>query len=197
MLSTTARKLGTLTFSNILDCAENKGIHFDPLTLTSQHVHFTGAMPIPYELYEPITADDEENGKICECDTPVITSFSPATIHAGTGEILTIIGQNFGTFNLQNSTVVFKNGDNDNDPEMEAGSKDFEWDGVLHWSDTKIEIKVPSTDKEAGAEKPASTGTIKVKNTCDVSDKSETKLQIPYAILNVRTGIFWQCSINV
>ena len=191
LLGSTARKLGRFTFSNVLDCEEEKGIGFNPKTITDQHLHNTGTMPFPLEQYDPVIASDTETGKICGCDKPIITSFSPSTIRAGTGEILTITGQNFGTFDLQNSTVMFKNGDDGSNVEyMEAGSKDFEWNGVVHWSDTKIEIKVPSTDKNAGAMRPAATGDIKVKNTCDMSDPSSQKLQIPYAVLNVRNGFF-------
>lgn len=185
-LSSIPRKLGTLTFQ-IIDCEEEKNLHFD-LTETSDHTHYTGAMPIPWELYDPVIANDEEKGKICGCTKPVITSFSPSIIHAGTGEILTITGQNFGNWDQLNCTVLFPNGDDGGSTMMEAGSKDFEWNNVIHWSDTEIQIKVPSTDKNQGADNPASTGKIQVKNECEISDKSSQSLQIPYAIMNARAS---------
>lgn len=190
-LSTTPQKLGILTFT-IDDCDENKGLSCDEVAMQSAGtVHFTGNMPIPWEVYDPIIASDEENGKICGCIKPEIESFTPAIIHAGTGEILTIKGKNFGTFAPTLSTVIFKNGDDNGMDEMEAGIKDFEWDQIIHWSDEEIKVKVPSTDKDGPLENPASTGRFKVKNKCgEISDPSLEKLQIPYAIFNNRNGIF-------
>jgi len=191
LLSTTPQKLGKLTFA-IENCDVDKGLSFDQVAMPNfSSVHYTGNMPIPWEAYDPIIANDEESGKICGCDTPIIESFTPAAIHAGTNEILTIKGENFGTFTPGICTVIFKNGDDNGMDEMEAGIKDFEWDGIVHWSNDKIEVKVPSTDKTGPTANPASTGKFKVKNKCgEISDPSPEKLQIPYALLNNRNGIF-------
>src|SRR5690606_8492996 len=88
LLSTVPQKLGKLTF-DILDCDEDKELSFDPIEMQSAGtIHYTGNMPIPWELYDPIIADDEENGKICGCSNPVITGFTPDNIPAGNGDIL-------------------------------------------------------------------------------------------------------------
>jgi len=196
VLSISPQKLGTLKFK-IVDCSQAKGISFDQAQMVSAGtVHYTGNMPIPWEAYSPIVAEDEENGQICGCGgDPVITSFETPhpnnVIHAGTGEILIIHGNNFGNWNSAECTVIFKNGDEGGAPdEIEAGAKDFEWDGVVHWSDDKIEIKVPSTDKNPGIKDPAESGTFKVKNACGTSEPSPEQLSIPYAIFNNRGGIF-------
>ena len=184
LLSTEPKKLGTLTFT-IADCEETKGLSFAPLTTDDNHTHFTGLTPIPNELYIPVIATDEEDGKICATAVPGITSISPLIIPAGNGDILTITGTGFGTFDPANSTVIFENGDDDVD-EMEAGESDFKWDGTIHWAETEIKIKVPSTDKNLDAKRPAATGKIKVKNVSGTSDPSSQTLQVPYAISNVR-----------
>ena len=189
-LGTSKIRLGTLTF-DIEDCGADKGIAFDQIGTIDfgNHIHYTGSMPVPNENYDPIIADDTETGKVCGCSKPIITSFSPSTIHAGTGEILTITGQNFGNFSQLESTILFPNGDDGGFSMMEAGMKDFEWNGVIHWSDTEIKIKVPSTDKNEGADNPACTGKFQVRNECDISDKSDDLL-ITYALLNARSGQF-------
>jgi hypothetical protein len=182
-LSTTPRKIGTLTF-NVKDCNQLKGLKFDQELSGLLHTYFDSDLI----LYDPVIMNDQENGKICGCDKPVVTSFSPTTIHAGTGEILTINGSNFGNWDQNLCTVKFPNGDDDGPTEMEAGMKDFEWDNIIHWTDTEIKIKVPSVDKIGLSQHPASTGKIKVKNQCDISNQSNDILQIPFAIFNVRPG---------
>lgn len=183
-LGTTPRKLGRLIF-NVINCAENKNLHFDQITVTSIHSHFTGILPFPWEYYSPVIADDEETGSICDCKKPKITSFSPQSIHGGVGEILTITGQDFGTF-TSSSTVLFKNGDATGPSEIEAGINDLNWDNVIHWTDTEIKIKVPGCDKFKGSSRPPSTGKFRIKNRCEVSEESGTKLDIPYSIFNYR-----------
>ena len=122
---------------------------------------------------------------------PQIETFYPNPIPAGTGEILTIEGSNFGEFNPNISTVIFVDGDNTSNGEMSAGPKDFEWDNIVHWTQDEIKIKVPSVDRDKNVLSPASTGKIKVKNAdSEISSPSQEKLNIPYSILNVRNGSF-------
>ncbi len=184
-LSTSPRKLGKLIFT-VNDCNADKNINFDQLTETSSHVHYTGNMPIPYEWYDPVIADDEEIGKICNCQKPIVSSFSPATIHGGLGEILTITGQNFGAFVPLKSTIIFNNADDVGSSESEAGVKDFYWDDMYHWTDTEIKIKVPGCNRDKGTAQPPATGKIKVKSLCDLSDVSNNNLNIPYTVFNYR-----------
>ncbi|MCB9327417.1 MAG: IPT/TIG domain-containing protein [Lewinellaceae bacterium] len=186
-LDQTPQKIGKITFTvDPSKCSQLLGLAFNIETIFGINTHYTGTMPIPNEYYSPVVIDDEENSSICGCmDKPEITSFSPTTIHAGTGEILTITGSKFGNWDETKCTVIFPNGDADGG-DTEAGIKDFEWDGIIHWSDTEIKIKVPSTDKNSGTSRPASTGKIKIKNQCGTSNQSSTVLQIPYSIFNYR-----------
>lgn len=187
VLSTAPRKLGTLKFT-IVDCDEDKGLSFDPITTSSDHTHYTGNMPIPYELYDPIIADDEETGKICGCSTPEITGFTPDNIPAGNGDILTITGQNFGVHSPAESNVWFKNGDDGSDTWMRAHPvRDFLWDNIIHWTDTEIQVRVPSVDAEQSIRKPAASGKFKVENACG-EDESDEILTIPYAVMNRRSS---------
>lgn len=185
--------LGTLTFC-IQECDEEMGLAFnEDTTDPNNHVHYTGTKPIPYETYSPVNIEDEENGKICDCPLPVITAFGPQTIHAGTGEILTITGENFGEFDPAICTVIFRDGDsqvNNANAIMRAGEKDFEWNGVIHWTDEEIQVKVPSVDRDELVKKPASSGKINVVNDCGKSEHSDNSLLIPYGILNYRSASF-------
>lgn len=185
-LNTTPRKMGNMTFK-IINCDVQKNLSFDPLTNSPNHNHYTGVLPLQYEVYNPVIATDEETGTICGCKKPKITSFSPLSIHGGLDEILTINGTDFGSYSPPHCKVVFKNGDDDsNKKEILNGTDDLKWDGVYHWSDTKIQLKVPSTDFLPGTSSPASTGKIKVRNICDESDESNSILEIPYSIINFR-----------
>jgi hypothetical protein len=186
VLSTQARIIGTLTFS-IINCNEEKGINFNEETLISQHIHYVGEnSPSGWgELYNPVIATDQENGKICGCDKPVITSFSPTTIHAGTGEILTINGSNFGNYGFLASTVFFRDGDGNGISDMETAPVYFNWDNIVHWNDNQIQLRVPSVGLNSFFKKPASSGQFKVKNKCSEIGLSPDILEIPYSILNV------------
>ncbi len=191
-LGTTPQKLGTLRF-DIIDCDKEKELHFEPLTETSDHIHYTGAMPIPWELYDPVIAEDEETGTICGCSKPTITSFegpnanNPNVIHGGVGEILTIKGNNFGTYVPIESTVIFKNGDDMGPSEIEVGVSDFKVNNVIEWTDTQIKLILPGCDKSKGVDQPPSSGRFKVRNPCDVSDESPNPIDIPYSVYTFRS----------
>lgn len=185
-LSTTPISLGKMTF-DILNCEAQKGISFDPITETSDHTHYTGNLPIPYELYSPVVADDQENGKICGCSTPVITDFYPKTIHAGNEEILTITGSNFGSYKPLFSTVKFRDGDVENDY-MFTTEPYFKWDNITHWTDTEIKVKVPSQTIDQTFHNPAASGKFKVINHCLEESTSGSELTIPYSLINIQEG---------
>jgi len=186
-------RLMTITIP-IISCNGDIELAFNSVTedpeINTNGYFLDGAMPIPLIKYNPVIADDTENGSACACEKPVITGLMPIEIPAGTGDILTITGDHFGAFDPDVCTVLFKNGDEDpGDPDMiEAGAKDFEWDNVIHWTNTEIQIRVPSTDKHEGAKDPASTGKIVVRNSCEDSHKSNEKLFIPYALMNYRAS---------
>lgn len=195
IVSTTPVKIGTLNFTNILDCNQPKGLNFNSsLTETvGFHDHYTGLIPIPLEFYDPISADDFQGGSICGCSQPVINSFSPSTIIAGSGDILTITGENFGIYNASSSRVRFRNGDeggigasgNDNNW-APASFLDFVQDGITKWTDTEIQVRVPSATGGNSIKDPACSGRFEVRNACGLEDESDDNLIIPYAVFNVR-----------
>lgn len=148
--------------------------------------HYTGGTPIPFEFYDPIVADDEETGKICGCSNPIISGFTPDNIPAGNGDILTITGSNFGNWSSTESNVWFKNGDDGSNTWMRAHPvRDFFWNNIIHWTDTEIQVRVPSVDAEQSIRKPAASGKFKVENACG-EDESNEILTIPYAVMNRR-----------
>jgi PKD repeat protein len=102
--------------------------------------------------------------------TPVIGSFSPNTIPAGTREVLTIKGSNFGT-SRGSGQVSFRNPDDGGSTFTPALETDY-----LSWSDTQITLLV---------KRQAGTGRFRVKNNDGNETTSSTNITIPWAHLNV------------
>lgn len=109
---------------------------------------------------------------------PVINSFTPTTITAGTFTILTIDGSGFGA--LQGSSVVkFKNPDD--------GGATYIQPAVSHyvsWSDTQIQVKVPNKTNLSGS---AGTGTIQVV-VSSITATSSGILTVTYNETNIESG---------
>ena len=106
---------------------------------------------------------------------PVINSFSPTTITAGTGSILTINGSGFGATQGA-SFVEFKNADN-------AGTNYIQPDvsQYMSWSDAQITVKVPS---KTSVQANAGTGTIQVTVASNTAVSSGS-LTIKYSEINL------------
>ena len=102
--------------------------------------------------------------------TPVITSFSPNPITAGTGSILTINGSNFGG---TAGSVKFKDADDGGASYLTSTSTD-----IVSWTDTQIQVKV---FQKAG------TGTIQVTNSTSQTGTSSSDLTITYNLTNAGT----------
>ena len=106
---------------------------------------------------------------------PSISSFSPTTITAGTGSVLTINGLGFGAAQ-GTSFVEFKNADNAGASYIQPHSSQY-----ILWSDTQIKVKVPSrTDVQANA----GTGTIQV-TVASTAATSSSPLTISYSEINI------------
>lgn len=182
-LSENSTKIGKLIME-IEDCNESIGLSLSKPQADTKQVHFTGNYPIPFENYSPVNLSSENNSNSCECE-PKVTSFFPETIPAGTGDILTIVGEDFGDFNFATSVVTFNDGDGIGSDRMTSGPAD-----IVSWVDDEIQIKVPSTDRNnTFMRMPAASGKIAVGNSCGLSDDSEETLIIPYAIFNLRPSI--------
>ena len=101
--------------------------------------------------------------------TPVISSFSPGTVTAGTVTILTINGSNFGA--TQGSSFVnFKKSNDGGASYISPLPTEY-----ISWSNTQIRVEVPAN---------AGTGTIQVDN--GLIGTSAGSLIISYAHLNVQ-----------
>jgi hypothetical protein len=105
-----------------------------------------------------------------------VSSFSPTTVSAGTGTLLTINGSGFGA-TRGNGVVEFTIVDGSFALPL---AKDY----VL-WSDTQIQLYVPSRTLFNGAVKEtAATGPIRVTPDGGVAAVSPTSLNVKYALFN-------------
>ncbi|WP_190277577.1 T9SS type A sorting domain-containing protein [Adhaeribacter rhizoryzae] len=110
---------------------------------------------------------------------PAITGFSPDTITAGTGAILTITGENFGN-TRGTGFVEFKNANDGGSTFIRPLDADY-----ISWSDNIIQLKVPSIPA-GGGNGVAGTGQIRVMNSNDTRIATSTaELAIRYAVSNV------------
>ncbi len=109
---------------------------------------------------------------------PVITSFSPATVTAGTlldpsKNVLTINGSGFdSTPDSTLNIISFAHTDKAVGNFFEVSSKS---DLVVSWSDTQIKIRVPST---------AGSGIFQVRNSSGTTGGSGVALNVLYSVLS-------------
>lgn len=166
---------------DIQECKSPGKIRFRPNAMQNKSAHFVTNRPFNQEFYSPIVANDDIDVRLCNCPKPEISVFSPDRIPAGMNEILTITGNNFGDWDVDNSRVIFPNGD-------DGGSSDAvaEIGDILSWENERIEVIVPSVTNGQVWKNPACSGRIKVVNICG-EDTSDEDLNIPYAVLNRRS----------
>ncbi|MCO6496012.1 MAG: IPT/TIG domain-containing protein, partial [Bacteroidetes bacterium] len=136
---------------------------------------------ITTELFPKIISFTNKNEVIRESETkkhgirratPVITGFSPDSIHAGTQEVLTITGTDFGA-TQGSGNVYFANANDGGATYVAARTGD-----IISWSNTKIELKVTSA---------AGTGKFFIEdNSANQSALSSNDLTIPWAHLNIQ-----------
>ncbi|WP_181307316.1 IPT/TIG domain-containing protein [Rufibacter sp. XAAS-G3-1] len=107
---------------------------------------------------------------------PLISSFSPASLRAGTGDVLTINGSNFGNTRGE-GYVEFRNADDGGKTFIQPLPTDY-----LSWSDTQIRVKVPSYGIDGGT---AGTGDFRVVNNDPNTATAPSPLNIIYAHSNV------------
>jgi len=107
---------------------------------------------------------------------PVISDFSPAQTTAGTGAVLTIRGSGFGV-GRGSGGVDFRNADDGGATTTRALDRDY-----LSWSDTQIQVRVPSL---ASNGHPAGTGPVGVTTSDGTAATTATALTVVYALTNV------------
>lgn len=103
---------------------------------------------------------------------PVVSSFSPTSVPAGTGSTLTISGSGFGA---GPGHVRFINSNT-------GSAFSIDTSDILSWSDTQIEVIVPSTSVGGDC---AGTGAVTVVAQGGASGTSSTNLTVPYAHTNI------------
>lgn len=108
-----------------------------------------------------------------------VTGFSPASIMAGTGVVLTITGSGFGATRGAD-TVQFPNANNGGGSRVRPLDSDY-----LSWTDTEIQVRVPSTTLEGS---PAGSGTVLVADAGGGTSTSTASLTISYAITNLNSS---------
>lgn len=104
---------------------------------------------------------------------PVISTFVPSSLSAGTGSVLTISGAGFGP---AAGKVEFPNADQGGQSYVAANSTDY----VL-WTDTQIQVRVPSRTSSGGA----GSGTFRVTTADGQTAGSPASLAVVYSYSNV------------
>jgi hypothetical protein len=124
------------------------------------------------------TADASNNNKVMVA--PVITSFSPTTTTAGTKSVLTINGVNFGA-TRGSGFVEFRRGAGGNPTFVRPLNSDY-----ISWSDTQIQLLVPSQTVNGANQLTGTTGSgqIKVTNNGQETGTSSSSLIIEYSVFN-------------
>jgi hypothetical protein len=107
---------------------------------------------------------------------PTISGFSPAQATAGTGAVLTIRGNGFGS-SQGSGGVDFRNADDGGATTTRALARDY-----LSWTDTQIQVRVPSL---ASGGHPAGTGPVTVTAADGTAATTATALVITYALTNI------------
>ena len=113
----------------------------------------------------------------------ITTDLSTLTLHAGTGEVLTINGSGFGT----HGNILFVDGDYPTNLFTDGRLQGLDDIYVLSWTDTEIQVIVPSDVKENFSKNhTAGSGTIIVQRTEPTMEEFEstTQLNIEYSVKN-------------
>ncbi len=118
-----------------------------------------------------IVPDERLDRPIVERVMPSISSFTPTSISAGTGDVLTISGSGFGS---APGSVRFINSNTGSAFDVDASD-------ITSWSNTEITVVVPSTTAVGGC---AGTGPITVVDASSNTATSTTNLTVTFAYTN-------------
>lgn len=121
-----------------------------------------------YREVEAFEVNDQQRGYEPSVSVTAISGFSPSTVTAGTGTVLTITGNAFGG-NQGNAFVSFRNADDGGATYIQPLPSQY-----ISWSNTQIQVQVPDN---------AGTGTIQF--TRGNTQTSATALTVTYAHQNV------------
>ncbi|MCS7036133.1 MAG: IPT/TIG domain-containing protein [Saprospiraceae bacterium] len=118
-----------------------------------------------------IASDESPGAAVAERMTPSISSFTPTSISAGTGSLLTINGSGFGS---TPGSVRFINSNTGSAFSVDASD-------ITSWADNQITVIVPSTTASGGC---AGTGPITVVDASSNSTTSSSNLTVTFGYTN-------------
>ncbi|MDB5270444.1 MAG: hypothetical protein JWP58_3484 [Hymenobacter sp.] len=115
---------------------------------------------------------------------PTIAAFSPLSLTAGTGAVLTITGDGFGSAR-GSGFVEFRNADDGGSTRVKAREEDY-----LSWTNNRIQVRVPSTASGGSPVSnghPAGSGPVRVTTSDQLNAESSTSVTVVYALTNVES----------
>ncbi|MDB5233779.1 MAG: hypothetical protein JWR44_772 [Hymenobacter sp.] len=115
---------------------------------------------------------------------PTIAGFSPTSLPAGAGAVLTINGDGFGT-SRGSGFVEFRNADDGGATRVKAREADY-----LSWTNNQIRVRVPSSangGQPASNGRPAGSGPVRVTTSDQMVVESASSITVVYALTNVET----------
>jgi|GEM_PF-2115045 len=139
--------------------------------------HLTGTSPRQLAENTALKASRQKQSNNLVPEVAAVT-FVPTIITAGTGQVLTISGSSFGP-TQGGGFVEFSNSNDGGATFMRPLATDY-----VSWSNTQIQVKVPST----GTGGCAGTGVIRVTDSAGNSATSAAALTITYAETNLNAG---------
>jgi hypothetical protein len=147
----------------------NSEIHKDELSQISN------ATNVFYPSFEEISARPTT-------DALGISSFTPTSVSAGTGQTLTINGSGFGS-SRGNGYVEFKNANDGGNTWVRPLASEY-----VSWTDSKIEVKVTASSGGGANNGMAGSGKIRVFENSGASATSKDDLIVIFSRLNVVYG---------
>ena len=178
-VSTTPLQLVHLKF-RVKNCQATAKMKFvDPVIcdiLTGFKLNSNDSISGPVQSYDNVFRTDYS--PIPLCPITKITGFSPSIIRAGTNEVLTITGTNFGA-TRGNGQILFADADSIGSYFKRCDSIDY-----VSWTNTEIKVKVPSLVLSDTLNPTAGSGIFKIVTNQGFRDSTTTKLDVQYSLRN-------------
>ncbi|KAB1062052.1 T9SS type A sorting domain-containing protein, partial [Salibacter halophilus] len=162
----------------ISDCSELPDLQFtDQSTMLTLSMYTNTAGGSNLLTFDNITATDTENRDLC---TMNITGMAPLQVNGGTGDIVTIMGNFFGS---TKGTIMMRNADDGGASWIPLDDYD-----ITQWTDNEIKIRVPSTlpinATNPNQLKVPGSGKIKVITQSGSTQQTDTTLEVYYSWRN-------------
>ncbi|KAB1064094.1 T9SS type A sorting domain-containing protein, partial [Salibacter halophilus] len=162
----------------ISDCSELPDLQFtDQSTMLTLSLYTNSPGSSNLISFDNITATDTENRDLC---TMNITGMAPLQVNGGTGDIVTITGNFFGS---TKGTIMMRNTDDGGASWIPLDDYD-----ITQWTDNEIKIRVPSTlpidATNPNQLKTPGSGKIKVITQSGSSAQTDSTLEVYYSWKN-------------